>query len=139
MPTAAADILSLDTCIDIDIAKSIEKNRKKKRTAAEAASTWRRGTRRARALSAKMSRRILHTMLRVGNVERSLNFYCGVLGMKGARAVSRRVRSGHLRADTLLLGHLRADTRRPSLLLFLLLLPAAKFCARPTDLIKSIH
>jgi len=26
--------------------------------------------------------RILHTMLRVGNLERSLNFYTGVLGMK---------------------------------------------------------
>lgn len=26
--------------------------------------------------------RLLHTMLRVGNLERSLDFYCGVLGMK---------------------------------------------------------
>ena len=26
--------------------------------------------------------RLLHTMLRVGNLERSLNFYCNVLGMK---------------------------------------------------------
>ena len=26
--------------------------------------------------------RMLHTMLRVGNLERSLDFYCGVLGMK---------------------------------------------------------
>lgn len=26
--------------------------------------------------------RLLHTMLRVGNLERSLNFYCHVLGMK---------------------------------------------------------
>ncbi len=26
--------------------------------------------------------RMLHTMLRVGNLEESLNFYCGVLGMK---------------------------------------------------------
>ncbi|MCU0518223.1 MAG: VOC family protein, partial [Oscillatoria sp. Prado101] len=26
--------------------------------------------------------RLLHTMLRVGNLEKSLDFYCGVLGMK---------------------------------------------------------
>ena len=45
-----------------------------------------------------MSRRILHTMLRVGNVERSLKFYCGVLGMKGARALCGFVTTFHWRA-----------------------------------------
>jgi lactoylglutathione lyase len=29
--------------------------------------------------------RLLHTMLRVGNLERSLAFYCGVLGMQALR------------------------------------------------------
>ena len=29
--------------------------------------------------------RMLHTMLRVGNLERSLDFYCNVLGMRELR------------------------------------------------------
>lgn len=33
-------------------------------------------------LSKQRSMRLLHTMLRVGNLEKSLEFYCDVLGMK---------------------------------------------------------
>ena len=36
-----------------------------------------------------MAPRLLHTMLRVGNVERSLSFYVGVLGMKVLRTTDR--------------------------------------------------
>ena len=40
-------------------------------------------------MSAAVPRRILHTMLRVGNVERSIKFYCDVLGMRVIRTTDR--------------------------------------------------